>query len=447
MSYKRRPLAAVSNDTSDPHRTLRALRERNVRLELETADLCFLAALHLKARDGQLSAFDEPALVEVFEQVVAAIEPPGSGQKRRPTAAIRRLREQRLLSRVDGAGVLRAGEYSLTRLASAIVEFFLEDESLTRESLTLLTRSLLGSLEPVLAAPRGACTAGDWSRTVTAPLRNTIAELLSGIERRQRGFDLEQESLQRAISELITADWFGAIDRCQTMLEATSQTLRELNQVLLRDTHEIQSRLQEIHDLAADAHQEEAALVVRGTSDQIDRVVAWGSARQRAWSEYYQYVHRYLREVVRIDPTRMLVHRLREHLAGRAGRPYALAVAAAPSMQLLRPVELLGERPPVKRRRKPEEPEVVDVDAVDPERELERSVRSAVAEGADRLSTVTRHITAGLEPDQRFGSAGRVVQAVARVCRAEAGRERPWVAVDDGLLIEDWVSVRARESE
>ena len=72
MSYKRRPLAAVSNDTSDPHRTLRALRERNVRLELETADLCFLAALHLKARDGQLSAFDEPDAPERHETLRCA---------------------------------------------------------------------------------------------------------------------------------------------------------------------------------------------------------------------------------------------------------------------------------------------------------------------------------------------------------------------------------------
>ncbi|MFO7181612.1 MAG: condensin subunit MukF [Pseudomonadota bacterium] len=437
----------MSNERPDPHRTLRALRERNARLELDTPDLCFLAALYLKARDAQLSAFDEAALVEVFEQVVSVIEPQGSAQKRRASAAIRRLREQRLLTRVDGVGVVRAGEYALTRLATAVVAFFLEDESLTRESLTLLTRSLLGSLESVLEAARVAATAEDWARTVVAPLRITIAELLSGIERRQRGFDLEQEGLQRAIAELITADWFGAIDRCQEMLEATSKTLRELNQVLLHDTHEIQSRLQEIHELAADAGQEEAALVVRATSDQIDRVAAWGSARQRAWSEYYQYVHRYLREVVRIDPTRMLVHRLREQLAGRAGRPYALTVAAAPSMQLLRPVELLGERPPVKRRRKPAEPDVVDVDAVDPERELERSVRTAVAEGADCLSAVTRRLTTGLDADQRFGSAGRVAQAVARVCRAEAGRERPWVAVDDTLLIEEWVSVRTRESE
>ena len=44
------------------------------------------------------------------------------------------------------AGVVRAGEYALTRLATGIVEFFLEEESLTRESLTLLTETLVRGL-------------------------------------------------------------------------------------------------------------------------------------------------------------------------------------------------------------------------------------------------------------------------------------------------------------
>lgn len=39
-------------------------------------------------------------------------------RRKRATHAIGRLRDQRMLARVDGAGIVRAGEYALTRLAT-----------------------------------------------------------------------------------------------------------------------------------------------------------------------------------------------------------------------------------------------------------------------------------------------------------------------------------------
>src|SRR5256885_13330835 len=47
---------------------------------------------------------------------------------------------------------------------------------------------------------------------------------------------LFRSDFQAEIRRLLEADWFGAIDRCQGLLESTSATLRELNEVLLRDT-------------------------------------------------------------------------------------------------------------------------------------------------------------------------------------------------------------------
>jgi chromosome partition protein MukF len=428
----------VATPASDPNAALRALSERAVRLQLETLDLCFLAALHFRAQQSQLSAFDEQQLNQVFEQVGTLVEANAVPNGRRATASIRRLREQRLLARVDGAGVLRAGEYSLTRLASAIVQFFLEDESLTRESLTLLTRTLRLSLSQVLDRARALRGAEAWRAEVVAPLRITVSELLAGIERRQRGFDLEQEGFQREIGELLGADWFGAVDSCQTLLEATSHTLRELNQVLLHDTHEIQALLQDLQDLAVSGSSTEAELAARNTMDQIDRIAAWGAARQRAWSEYYQYVHRYLRDVVRLDPSRMLVHRLREQLAGRAGRPFALAVAAAPSIRLLRELLPVGERPPVRRPRKERDAEPTATAGADQQAELDARVQRVLSDGARALGEVTARITGEAAPDERFVAAGRVAETVARLARPESEKDRPWVSVGNGISIEDW---------
>lgn len=74
-----------------------------------------------------------------------------------------------MLARVDGAGIVRAGEYALTRLAAAVIEYFLADEALTRESLSLLTGTLRAQLADILATARKAHNDEDWRQRVVAP--------------------------------------------------------------------------------------------------------------------------------------------------------------------------------------------------------------------------------------------------------------------------------------
>jgi chromosome partition protein MukF len=171
--------------------------------------------------------------------------------------------------------------------------------------------------------------------------------------------------------------------------------------------------------------------------DQVDRIAAWGSARQRAWSEYFQYVHRYLRDVVRLDPTRALMQRLRDQLAG-AGRRFALAYAGAPPIRLLRAVAAIPDRPPVVRPRAPRERDPEADAGDDPQAALDAKVQRALGGGATALSAVTGEVTADLPAPERFVEAGRVAQTVAKLARAASAIERPWVAVGDDLVIEDW---------
>jgi chromosome partition protein MukF len=424
----------VSYPGDDLDQTLASLAGRRVALELGTLELCFLVALHVRARAGQLASFSERELEDVFASVAPLVQQ--GDEKRRAGAAIQKLRNQRLLARVDGQGVVRTGEYALSRLATGIVEFFLEEDVLTRESLTLLTATLAATLgEIVEAARRG----DDWPGAVAAPLRVTIGDLVAGIERRQRGLDLQQEDFQAQIRSLLDADWFGAIDRCQALLESTSATLRELNEVLLRGTSQLLSLLQDILELAIAAGASDAEAATLRLIDQVDRIAAWGAARQRAWSEYFQYVHRYLRDVVRLDPARALTQRLRDQLAGEAGRSFALAVAAAPPLRLLRAVAPVREPKPVARPRAQREREPVDDDAIDPQQILDDRVRAALGDGAAALSTVTGAVAAESPEGERFVVAGRVAQTVARLARPRIARERPWVPATDEIVIEDWV--------
>jgi chromosome partition protein MukF len=413
------------------------IAERKLSLELSTLDICFLVALHVRGEAAGLTAFTEAQLEDVFAQASAVAQPEADQLRRRATHAIQRLRDQRLLARVDGQGVVRTGEFALSRLASGIVLFFLEEDVLTRETLGLLTASLRVAITSVREAAQAAREPAAWRDGVAGPLRVTITELVAGIERRQRGLDLQQEDFQVEIRRLLEADWFGAIDRCQGLLESTSATLRELNEVLLRDTSVLLGLLQDIEDLAVAAGEPDAEAAAHRLMDQVDRIAAWGSARQRAWSEYFQYVHRYLRDVVRLDPTRALMQRLRDQLAG-AGRRFALAYAGAPPIRILRTVAALPDRPPVMRPRAPREQDPEPDAGEDPQVILDGKVARALDGGAVALSAVTGEVTAQLPGPERFVEAGRVAQTVARLARASAAIERPWVAVGDDLVIEDW---------
>jgi chromosome partition protein MukF len=420
---------------ADPHRFIASLSRDRVTLELKTVDLCFLAGLYLRADKAGLASFDEDLLVDMFEQVCDVVEPSAENPRLRATKAIQRLRDQRMLARVDGGQLMRAGEYALTRLAASVVEFYLADDALTRESLTLLTATLRAQIAEALAIAKKAETEDDW-RAVTGPLRVTVADLVSGIERRQRGLDTQQEEIQAEIARLLSTDWFHAVERCQVLLDTTTSTLRELNEVLLRDTHHFVALLQEIQTLAGDGTDAEAT--VQRVIEHVDRIGAWGSARLHAWSDYYQYVHRYLRDVVRLDPARALSQRLRDQLAAWAGRPFYVAVADEPPIVLLRPVEARIERPVVARPRTEREVAPEWVEPVDLQTDLEALVDEALERGATTLVDASAYVLERVAEPARYKSAGRVAELVANRCVLSYEHERPWLDVIDRLEVEDW---------
>ena len=421
---------------------LLALSSRAPKLELSTLDLCFLATLYLRGQSSGQAAFSEDQLFEHFEQAAQVVERDPSSVRKPATHAIARLRAQRLLSRVDGAGLLRAGEYALSRLGASIVGFFLEEDVLTTETLTLLTRSLEASLLAVLTGARAAADAAAFDAAVVGPLKVTVHELTCGIERRQRGLDLQQEQFQKEISALLSADWFGAVESCQSLLESTASTLRDLNHVLLSESHRLQALLEDLQELAL-AHSASAAeAAIRRAADQLDRIAAWSSGRQKSWSDYYQYVHRFLRDVVRLDPSRALTARLRDQLSGKRGKRFTLAVAHTSPPLLLREVAPSPDRPPVKRPRAERDVPPTEQAAEDPLAVLEDAVKKQLDAGAASLRDVTASVTNDLPEAERFRAAGRVAQVVARLARTRSERERPWLPVDEAFAIEEWTLPR-----
>ena len=399
----------------DPHALLARLSHDKASVELGTFDLCCLAALHLRAERDALASFDEPSVLDLFEQVCDVVETGAENPRKRATHAVQRLRDQRMLVRVDGAGLARAGEYALTRIAAAIVEHFITDEALTRESLSLLMGTLLSQLAEVKADALRAEAPDAWRERVVAPLRVTVGDLVAGIDRRQRGMDAQQELTQQQIAGLIEHSWLASMDAAEALLESTSATLAELNEVLLRDSPQLLALLQEIHDRADGAGADGAREAAQRVIEHVDRIVAWGGARQRAWSAYYQYVHRYLRDVVRLDPDRALSARLRDQLGGWLKAPLHLVTARAAPVRLLRDVAPRVDRPVVARPRADREPAPEAAPPGAGEVDLDALIQGALARGAASLAEVTDAVLVELPAERRFGAAGRVVPVAGLV--------------------------------
>ena len=417
-----------------------SLHHVGAKLDLKTIDLCFLAALYGRENDEGLTSIGDEEVVEVFAQVCELVEPDPDNVRRRATNAIQRLRDQRLLARIDGAGLVRAGDYNLTVLATGIVEFFIGDEHdvLTRESLGLLTGEVIANLAKIEQSARVAVNPQQWDESVALPLRITIRDLVTGIDRRQRGLERQQEELQTRISDLLELDWFASVRECEELLEETASTLAELKTVLLERTHQMQGLLQDIEQRAQEGDQPEAVQAARDVASQLDRLGAWGSARQQAWSEYYQYVHDYLRDVVRLDPERALSERLRDQLATWAEDRFFLLAPEPEPIRVLREVDAHLERPPVVRPRRDRETPLERVSGDSDGADLEALVRESLARSPDTLAAILREALPALDEERRYLAIGEVAALVAEHTTAQPREERPWVTVPGGYEIEDW---------
>ena len=438
-------------DQAGIQKRLTELAANQPRLDVSTLEICFLALLHLRAK-GAGDALSEDDLLLSFESLLSTLEEEAGHAKLRASHAIRRLREQKLLIRVDGAGVVRSGSFALSRLGVAIVEYFLDEEALTRENLTVLTRHLSSSLELIMGSLKGLSSGDEFAlhQQVIEPLKIAVGDLLSGIEKRQRGLDAKQELFQLKIASLLSADWFGAIEQCQELLESTAQTLRELGEILLKDGYLLQSQLRDIESQGEEFASEDLHLILRSLEEKIDQLVAWGSSRQAAWSEYYEYVHRYLRDVVRLDPSRALSQRLRQLIQSQGEQKFALWVAETAPIRLLRAVKPSQDLPPVKRPKKEREEKPALEDVIDPNQLLKERV-SAVLEAAQAeelgLSEVTRRVLEHYPEEERFFITGRVAFWVAKLMQPSRANERPWVNIDSALELEEWLRLGVVRSE
>ncbi|MFO0744776.1 MAG: hypothetical protein U1F43_03760 [Myxococcota bacterium] len=238
-------------------------------------------------------------------------------------------------------------------------------------------------------------------------------------------------------------DWFAAISACEHLLEEMATTLRELAAILLQDSSRLQELLQDIESLATKAGSREASAAARRVAEEVDRVVAWGTARQRAWSDYYQYTSRFLRDVVRLDPQRALSQRLRDQLRDFTAAPFSAVVADAPKIALLRTVEAWRDRPAVTRA--PVSDAALALVSASQGTSLSDLVTTALAARPASLVDALARVLASVPKDDRFEAIGAVTAQVglrAPIVPTSTElaplRDRPWRPVAERFEVEDW---------
>jgi chromosome partition protein MukF len=336
---------------------------------------------------------------------------------------------------------VRCGAFSLTRLGCAIAESWIEDESLTRQSLVLLTTALRFKLGELLSDAQAAEAAEHWEQ-IRQKLRVNVVTLVEGIDRRRRGLDQQQSTIQLRVGDLLAANWYSAVETCEGLLDETTETLGELKDVLIGETGDLLNLLAEIESLAGDAGADGAADAAREAQLKVDGIGAWGRARHEAWSEYFGAVQRFIRDHVRMDPGRAVSRRLQNAITGWPDEPWSLVVSETRSYLHLRRPDV--DRPHVRVRQssrdRESEPEFVD--SVDWETALAASVMAWLRTHRD--STLSDALQALLPREQRFRLAGRITRVLAQLADVTSDRERPWVAIDHELEVEQW-AIRWRQ--
>lgn len=306
-------------------------------LQVSKEDAAFICGIQAHLDITRQPSLEESELELIFHIVDEAAIGDGASSAHSAGMAIQRLRKQGLLERSDARGMASYGCYTLSTLANKIRDELFERESLTRRSLQVMMKRVIGDLATILHAARKGGDFRHWESEVIDPLRYLVAEVIRTIGHRQRGLESEQRDIRADILALLKSDdWKRSVQLCHTLLDSTGSTLEELHTILLQEMGSAQNLLSEIGDAAERQHQDVAFDMVLRLQLQIDSIATWSKTFHATWSEYYTKAQEFIRFAIRVDPNRKLSQRLRESIKHYPGQPWMIQALLTPRFRHLR---------------------------------------------------------------------------------------------------------------
>ncbi len=330
-------------------------RNNDLSLSLPTERLAFIlaiASLNDERLDGEMS---EDELVDAFRLVGQSFSPVQEAVMVRANNAINDLVRQRLLNRFtselsDGHAI-----YRLTPLGIGITDYYIRQREFSALRFSLQLSIVADELQRIAAAAEQGGDAAYWQRAVFAPLKYSVAEIFDGIDLTQRMMDEQQNCVKKDIAALLSQDWQTAIASCEQLLNATSGTLRELQDTLEAAGARLQENLLRIAQAAVkSAAMDLIDKLVFDLQGKLDRIISWGQQAIDLWIGYDRHVHKFIRTAIDMDKNRVFSQRLRQSVQHYLATPWALTFANSERLLDMRDEALMlcnkevtGELPPL----------------------------------------------------------------------------------------------------
>lgn len=415
-------------------------------IDISTRDAAFVCGIYAHMNISRQASLEEEELDRIYHAVAEAAIDDGIGIVQRSAAAISRLRKQGLLERADSKGMAAYGTYTLSTLAIKLRDDIFEREALTKRSLRILMKRVIADLAVIRDDARLGGNKDHWDENVTLKMRYLVSDVLRGIIQRQKGLEAEQAEIRVRILTLLRSDnWKETNFVCNELLDRTSSTLEELHTILLEEMGAAQNLLIEIADIATRKNKEHAYAQANQLQDQIDSIGLWSENFKKTWSTYYAKIHEYIRFMLKFDPNRQIMTRLRESLKEYSDGPWHLVTAAAERMAILRDdmepptVRVLAK---IKVRTQKEAKDTVSqVEAL-----REQLVADAIAwldqHGKLVLSDFLARYFDQVDDDQLFMMAGFMQAWLIGHETLSPRRSDKWIALRNDLEIQDVVAVR-----
>ncbi|GAA4650726.1 hypothetical protein GCM10023116_30090 [Kistimonas scapharcae] len=428
-------------ETKDIPHLVSEIITAGLQLQLQPADLAFLAALHFWKDQESQPEFGEDELHVVYE-VIDRTQLDSSEETRRQRCnhVIRRFLDQHLLLCLEGSGQ-RAHAYLLTPMAEQIVESVCSGFDASRTALSTLFMTVNSHLREIRDAAETGGNEPFWRLQVEAPLEITVRQLVTTIDHRQRQLDREAVDTRKTVVAMLKQDWQDAISRCETLLEDTQERLQDLQQLLLANCQEARRLLESIAATADSAGRNRALDAITRLEQHLDRIEHWSGERLEHWEGFHLRAHQYLRQFINMDERKALSERLLDALKRYRELPWSLNTIAAEPLPRLREIEPPPEQR-VTARIILDEESVIDSDDQDSLRREISLWLDAVTASRGTLPTYEEAMSelAGRYPLHRlFSVAGWLFEAMTERGSARHHKQVPetrWHPIVEDLEVE-----------
>ncbi|ELI6447222.1 chromosome partition protein MukF [Photobacterium damselae] len=306
------------------------VKQNEFAINLPTERLAFLLAIAVLSGDRFDEELGEGELIDAFRIVSDLFGQTKETLAFRANNAINELVRQRLISRFTSEITDGASIYRLSPLALGITDYYVRQ----REYSTLkLSIQLAMVADEINKAAKSAQEDGDikhWRQNVYAVLKFSVAEIFDRIDLNQRTMDEHQQQVKLDIADLLNKDWRAAISSCETLLDETSETLRELQDTLQAAGDQLQTQLLIIQE--STQGREELDFVdgmIFILQMKLDRIISWGQQAIDLWIGYDRHVHKFIRTAIDMDKNRAFSQRLRQSVTDYFDNPWLLTYADA----------------------------------------------------------------------------------------------------------------------